>query len=104
MQIDLYCTKAKWILSVRREIRKACEAGKELTVHVVDGDCAPRKVGTRGHHETRGGSWVRFPGAYSKRGWGNMRYVCSTRRVEVGAEWVAQKFPEIMPKLVAINL
>jgi hypothetical protein len=104
VKIDLYCTNAKWLLSVRREIRKACGAGQELTVYVIDGGSAPKHKGTRGHHETRGGSWIVHPSAYSRTGWSNMRYVCSTRRVEVGQEWVIQKFPEIVPRMVAINL
>jgi hypothetical protein len=44
----------------------------------------------RWHHETRGGTWVRYPSAYRRRGWSNLVYVCSTLTVYVGEEWLKQ--------------
>lgn len=46
-------------------------------------------VGDSYHYQTRGGQRIHHPGAYSRRGWGNMVYVSSTRRLECGAEFFA---------------
>lgn len=82
-------------LSQRREIRNAAHAEwANVAVVVVAGAKAPEFVGEGFHYETMGGTRVRHPSAYAKKGWSNLRYVCSTYRVEVGAEWVAARFAE----------
>lgn len=53
-------------------------------VRVVPGTAAPTVVGHHGHHETPGGAFVRYPGAYRKA-FG--RPVPTTREVVVGAQW-----------------
>lgn len=59
-------------------------------VVVIDGEQAPSERGTSAHYETTGGTWIRYPNAYGRKGRSNMHYCASTRRVEVGAEWLAQ--------------
>lgn len=80
-------------LWTEREFRAAARRAAGLRprdnrpVEVVEGDAAPKVVGTEQHYETRGGSWVRHPSAYAKVGWSNLVYVPSTVRVRVGREW-----------------
>lgn len=57
---------------------------------IPTGHLSPRLCGVRWHHETRGGTWVRYPSAYRRRGWSNLVYVCSTLTVYVGEEWLKQ--------------
>lgn len=59
-------------------------------VVVVGGALAPTERGSSAHYETTGGTWIRYPNAYGRKGRSNMHYKHSTRRVEVGAEWLAQ--------------
>ena len=48
----------------------------------------PRIYGEKGGHFTRGGSKIWHPSAYSRKGWSNMVYHCSTRFIIVGENWV----------------
>ena len=50
-------------------------------------------VGDRGGFFTRGGTRISHPSAYSKKGWSNMVYHCSSRAVEVSESYVAAQFP-----------
>jgi hypothetical protein len=73
----------------RRELRGlAGWINGRLPVVVIDGLSAPRQRGDHYHYETRGGERISHPSAYSKRGWSNMIYCCSTIRVEVGRDWL----------------
>jgi hypothetical protein len=68
--------------------RKTLKAANSIPVKIIPGSqVAPQLIGESWHYCTRGGSRIWHPSAYSKRGWGNMIYVRSTRRVEVGADW-----------------
>lgn len=79
----------------RRELRLLAGTGStrgewsRAPVCVVEGAGAPQRRGSDWHYETMGGSLIYHPSAYSRLGWSNMRYVGSTRRVEVGAAWLA---------------
>jgi len=53
-------------------------------VVVRPGDATPALTGDRWHYETRGGTRIDHPHAYSQVGWSSMVYCTSTRRVEVG--------------------
>lgn len=57
-------------------------------IEIVAGAAAPAVVGDRWGYSTRSGERVRHPSAYRKVGWSNCRYVASTRRVVVGADWL----------------
>lgn len=57
------------------------------TIVLVDGCSAPRVIGERGGHFTRGGARILHPSAYSRRGWSNMIYQTSSLRVQVGRDW-----------------
>jgi hypothetical protein len=59
-----------------------------IRVEVVPGQKGPTVRGNSWHYETRGGTVIDHPSAYSKLGWSNMIYVCSTIRVEIGSEWL----------------
>lgn len=77
-------------LAMRRAARKACGAWNNCHVEVIDGASEPEIAGESWHYETRCGRRIYHPSAYSRRGWSNMVYHCSTLRVVVGAEWFAR--------------
>jgi len=58
-----------------------------IPVEFVDGNAPPRVLGTSGTWCTKGGTPIRYPSAYRKRGWSNAQYSGSTRRIEVGRGW-----------------
>jgi len=69
-------------------------AERHLPIRVVDGDQAPQLLGTSYHWETPSGQICRYPSAY-RRAFGRPVYCASTRRVEVGREWLAsRRIPE----------
>jgi hypothetical protein len=61
-----------------------------LPVVVVDGGAAPEQMGSAWRYETLGGRPILHPSAYAAKGWSNMRYIPSDRRVEVGSDWIEQ--------------
>lgn len=63
----------------------------EYTIEVVDGDSAPVATGEGWHYETRGGTYISHPSAYSKTGWSNMVYCSSSLCVRVGRGWLAAR-------------
>jgi len=75
----------------RSYVRQAAQAESYRPITVVDGAQAPRPRGDSWHYETRGGTRISHPSAYSKSGWSNMVYCSSTSRVEVGREWLAAR-------------
>lgn len=77
----------KQIASLCRRLA-GCRLTDNVSVVMVPGDCEPSQAGRNGHYRTRGGSYIRFPSAYSRKGRGDMVYHASTRIVEVGADWL----------------
>jgi len=74
---------------VRRVVREAVGAHTNTPVRIVAGDRAPRIVGRSYYWTTPSGKTeVQHPNAY---GW-PVLYHASTRRVQVGAGWVASRF------------
>ena len=78
-------------IEAKRIARKAAKANNNCPVEIVGGNIKPKKVGTEWHYETKGGTWINYPGAYSTSGWSNMVYCPSTIRVQVGAKWLEKK-------------
>ena len=76
----------------RRAIRRSAgERQANIRIEVIPGIAlAPQSVGNRWHYETKGGRMIHHPSAYSKKGFSNMVYVASTRRVIVGADWITE--------------
>ena len=87
--------------------RRAMRDAADLDPHdhppvvVVEGDDAPRLTGQGAHYETKGGTWIRYPSAYGRKGRSNMVYCASTRRVEVGAGWLLRYRTGARPSLAA---
>lgn len=79
----------KSLMVARRAARQAVNAPGNCRIQVVDGAAAPTLAGEGWHWSTKGGKRIDHPSAYSRKGWGNMVYVASTRRVVVGREWLA---------------
>jgi hypothetical protein len=76
-------------LQRRSILRSAAESQANIQIEVIPGIAlAPRTVGESYHYETKSGSRIWHPSAYSKRGWSSMVYVASTRRVIVGEQWI----------------
>jgi hypothetical protein len=65
-----------------------------LPVRVVEGSVKPRHAGESWGYTTRTGIPISHPSAYSRVGWSSMIYQPSTRRVEVGAEYVERMLAE----------
>jgi hypothetical protein len=77
-------------LRLKRLVRRLAGAQAGRRVVVVPG-CAPPKLCGEGYHwVTPGGRPVYHPSAY-RRAFGRPVYVHSTRRVEVGAMWLAAR-------------
>jgi hypothetical protein len=88
-------------LDERRVIRRAAGADPHVPVRVVEGDMPLVLRGHRCHWTTKGGSHICHPNAYSAKGWSNMVYHHSTRRVEVGREWMARtRRPKVTIRVV----
>ena len=74
----------------RQAVRDLFGCHNHVPVKVIrGGHLRPTKLGRRGGHFTRGGSPIMHPSAYSKRGWSNMIYRCSTQRIYVGELYLA---------------
>ena len=78
----------KLIAQHAREIRALAGAtGCPWRIVVVPGGAAPAVVGRGYHWRNASGDIIRHPGAY-RRAYGRPIYHASTRRIEVGAEWL----------------
>lgn len=85
-------TNVSLSIEARRAVRIAANASRNnLPVEIVEGNSEPTEKGRSWHYETKGGTYIAHPSAYSKFGWSNMVYVGSTRRVEVGYGWLAAR-------------
>jgi hypothetical protein len=73
---------------IRKQIRELANAvGSTYPIVAVNGCEFPHYCGKSGFHCTPAGTVVRFPSAYRKAG-GKAMYVTSTRRIEVGRDWL----------------
>lgn len=70
--------------------RRAVGYRGNCPVKIIDGNQPPKVFGDLSGYETLAGEPIRYPRAYQKIGWSNMRYVPSTRRIEVGHLWLAR--------------
>lgn len=71
-------------LAGRNLVRDEAGARHHIPVSLVDGDRAPKLVGSGYYWTTPSGKTiVHHPSAYGWRTW----YHCSTRTVEVGRDW-----------------
>ena len=77
---------------IRRKLRQIAGGRNNLPVLIdkFDTTKAPVVVGHGFFYATKGGSVIYHPSAYSKKGWSNMIYHCSTIHVEVGIEWLKE--------------
>jgi hypothetical protein len=75
-------------LPLKRLCRILTNSRYNMPVDVVSGEQSPRVTGQGYRYETRGGSPIFYPSAYSKKGWSNMVYCNSTISIEVGEEWL----------------
>jgi hypothetical protein len=93
---DLGCPRgSSEYRELSRLVRAHCGAASSRPIVVVPGRGAPRKCGEGCRFETPGGRPVYHPSAY-RRAYGRPVYVASTRRVEVGAQWVARRLAKIV--------
>lgn len=78
--------RRNWI----REVRAAAGFGGRgwvPPVEIVGGAAPPHVEGKDRHYTNRSGDRIRYPSAYSKKGWSSLVYRHSTRRIVVGAAW-----------------
>lgn len=71
----------------RRLARRAVDAGSNVDVEYAPGNDGPVLHGDRGGFFTHGGERIRYPGAYGRKGFGNMYYQRSTQWIVVGENW-----------------
>jgi hypothetical protein len=71
----------------RTMVRNHFGESNNVPVIIIDGDSAPVLTGKRGGYFTRGGTRVDHPSAYSRKGWSNLVYRCSTLSITVGGGW-----------------
>lgn len=73
----------------RRIVRDGVAGGSTgvVQIEVHDGDDPPVVRGESGHYCTPAGRRVWYPNAY-RRSYGKVVYVCSTRSVHVGSDWI----------------
>jgi hypothetical protein len=69
---------------------QAKASGSTCPIQVVPGTAAPHLTGSSFYFTTPGGKPVYYPSAYRKA-FGRPVYNSSTRRIEVGAGWLAQR-------------
>ena len=68
--------------------RWSCGESSSCPVEFLKGNQPPRLEGEESRYETRGGQRISHPSAYSRRGWSNMIYRSSTKRIIVGLKWI----------------
>lgn len=75
----------------RAILRSADQTQTNIRIEVVPGVAlAPRTIGRGWNYTTRTGRPILYPTAYAGKGWSSMVYHRSTRRVQVGEQWLAQ--------------
>jgi hypothetical protein len=72
---------------IKREIRKSVNAESNCPISIIDGDSPPILVGESYHYQNKSGDKIQYPNAYRKA-WGKPVYINSTRRIEVGSDWL----------------
>lgn len=80
--------RASQAARAKRLARRAAGAHGACPIEIVEGAASPSRQGEEAHYETLGGTWIRHPSAYSRRGWSSMRYCASSQRVVVGQLWL----------------
>ena len=89
MQVKQKITASILTRKVRKVIRRSLGSKEQAPISVVHGIAmAPRLVGHGYYYTTRTGIPINSPSAYSRRGWSSMVYHNSTRRIEVGEDWI----------------
>lgn len=71
-----------------RPVREFLGCGSAYRIDIIDGDSKPALVGHSYHWTNRSGDVIRHPSAYARKGWSSLCYSPSTRRIEVGREWL----------------
>jgi hypothetical protein len=70
-----------------RQVVKNYLNHKNIPIVLISGNSPPKLTGESFCWRTNGGTYISHPSAYSKVGWSNMNYCCSTLRIEVGENW-----------------
>ena len=76
--------------TIRQKIRKSVGVKHTgVPVHIIpDSFQTPVLSGEPGGYFTYGGAKIIYPSGYSKKGWSNMYYRCSTLSISVGSEYI----------------
>jgi len=81
--------------AVRTAIRELVgleKTQRNVPVILINGESGPELRGEQGGWFTKTGQKIYHPSAYTAIAWSNADYVCDTRRIIVGADWVTIKF------------
>jgi hypothetical protein len=81
--------------------RKELDDRSNRPVKVVRNSTDPPTFQGRSYGwQTKTGIEIRYPTAYSKKGWSSMRYRASNRKIIVGDEWLREKIHSDYPELI----
>ena len=72
---------------IKKLIREAVSARPNCPIYIVSGNQPPKLMGRSYYYTNKSGDEIRHPNAY-RRAWGKPIYMPSTRRVEVGSDWL----------------
>lgn len=76
---------------LKKHLRKSTGAHNNCPVVIVAGIMSPKLVGNKGYYTNKSGDIILHPQAYRKA-WGKPIYHASSLRIEVGSDWLLNKF------------
>jgi len=88
-EYDIYLRVIREVRSYAIRHNQGCYTRSDAPVYLIEGKSAPHWRGHSFRYTTKTGKPVHHPNAYRKA-WGKPVYVQSSRRIEVGREWVKQ--------------
>jgi len=78
----MYRIFSKYIRSIVADYQTYCP------IKIIESSDNPKLVGSSWGWYTRGGSYIRYPSGYARKGRSNMIYSPSTKKIEVGKDWL----------------
>jgi hypothetical protein len=87
---------------IKKLIREAVSANSNCPIQIVSGSSPPKLCGRSYYYTNRSGAEIRYPNAY-RRAWGKPIYMPSTRRIQVGSEWVLNSLTTTNIKLLKLK-
>jgi len=77
-------------LQIRKLARHCLNLSDRFPVKILEDGSEPILNGESWYWQTRGGTRIAYPSAYSKVGWSNMVYSYSTLKATIGRRWAIE--------------